>query len=159
MEDLIRGCSQLSLREASTPTNGFAAFPSPQANPYYNYLRLKDSKEFFRGLYTLIDLPPNFILGALEGIPSYSWDVLNENYDKVIWVQDDCILDCSLLSPNQMFLSHIRPAHYGSSAINCSLVAYTPEYTEDACSIVGIQTTHPIRAGEELIYWNPNDMV
>jgi hypothetical protein len=122
------------------------------------YLRRKEDTghEFFKGLLTTVDLPEGLFLGTFEGIPTYSWDVLNEDYDKVIWVEEDCVLDCSKYQAHQFLISHVRQIYYGASVCNCKMVLYSYEGGEN---IVGLQTIHPIRAGDELIYWNPNDMV
>jgi hypothetical protein len=104
-----------------------------------------------RGIMTTIDIPEDVYLGDIGGERKYVWEVQPDDYDKIIWVFEDCVLDVS----NPEFRNMLSYVREGGSGINCILTYFTDP--EGECR-VGLKTTRPIRMGEELLYWHPEMM-
>ena len=106
---------------------------------------------YFRGIQTMIDIPSGVYLGDIEGDRKYIWEVSPDAYDKIIWVYEDCVIDCSERSKCNI-LSYVREGYYEGFNVNCKLMSYSDP---DGEWHVGLETTKAVGAGEELIYWHP----
>jgi len=114
----------------------------------------------YQGVITTIDIPSGVYIGNIAGERKYIWEVQPDAYDKIIWVFEDCVIDCSDPSKCNR-LSYVREGYYEGFNVNCKLVSYT-DYSIDNdnegdggdCR-VGLESIRPIKMGEELIYWHP----
>ena len=124
-------------------TEFLTVIPSMEdTNPYQRHIK---------GVMTTIDIPSGVYIGDIAGERKYIWEVQPDAYDNIIWVFDDCVIDCSEPS-NCNSLSYVREGYYEGFNVNCKLIAYTN--TEGECR-VGLESIKNIKMGEELIYWHP----
>ena len=106
---------------------------------------------YFKGIMATIDIPEGVYIGDIKGERKYIWEIQPDAYDKIIWVFEDCVIDCSERS-NCNILSYVREGYYEGFNVNCKLKSYTDS---DGECCVGLETIKHIRPGEELIYWHP----
>lgn len=112
---------------------------------------LPPNQTHFPGIVSTIDIPADVYLGDLEAERKYIWEVPEESQDKIIWVYEDCVLDCSHPSQRNI-LTYAREGFYGGLKVNCRLRFITDQNGE---SHVGLETIQPVKPGDELIYWYP----
>lgn len=112
---------------------------------------LPPNNTHFPGIVSTIDIPTDVYIGDIEAERKYIWEIPEESQDKIIWVYEDCVLDCS--NPSQRnILSYAREGFYGGLKVNCRLRFITDS---DGESHVGLETILPVKPGDELIYWFP----
>jgi hypothetical protein len=105
----------------------------------------------FPGIVSSIDIPPGVYLGDIEGERKYIWEIPEESQDKIIWIFEDCVLDCSN-NGHRNVLSYAREGFYSGFKVNCKLRMMTDA---DGETHVGLETIETVHSGEELVYWHP----
>lgn len=112
---------------------------------------LPPNRTHFPGIVSTIDIPAEVYLGDIKAERKYIWEIPEESQDKIIWVYEDCVLDCSNPTERNV-LSYAREGFYGGLKVNCRLRFITDA---DGESHVGLETILPVKSGDELIYWFP----
>jgi hypothetical protein len=167
MAALIHGWSPFSLPPPSSSTDTYSADDemedpgvSESIFDWTVYLSriptlYEFNRGFQRGVLTNLEIPEDVYLGDIGGERKYAWEIHPDDYEKTLWVFEDCILDFSK-PESRTILSYVREGGGANGAgINCTLVYFTDA---DGDCRVGLKTLRAIREGEELVFWNPEMM-
>lgn len=102
------------------------------------------------GVFSHCYIPENTYIGPFEADKMYTWEIPEENYDRVLWVMEDCVL----YFPEYPYdiLSYVREGFYKGLTTNCIIHIETDK---EGVTQVGLMTTKPIYENQELIYWHP----
>lgn len=105
----------------------------------------------FPGLRTTLAIPAGVYLGDLIAERKYIWEVPEENQENILWVWEDCVLDCSCAASRNL-LTYAREGFYEGVHTNARLFHFTDG---DGETHVGLETTQAIPEGGEIVYWRP----
>lgn len=157
VEEMTHACSRLALSHGSFSTNGpVIDSHHPLRENVYNptewslYLTTRPSSYHTPIVISKSYIPSNTYLGDLNGQRMYSWEIPEDEYDKVLWVMEDCVLYFNETPRN--ILTHVREGFYMGLQTNCTI---TIDTTPSGEVLVGLKTTRPIYENQELLYWHP----
>jgi hypothetical protein len=162
--EMTRAYSHLGLSCGPSSTNGPAIDSRPhplRPNPttVYNPTEWSLSIDIRKnypgmtsqiGVYSKCYIPSNTYLGDLDGERMYAWEIPEEEYDKILWVMEDCVLRFN--QTPRSILTYIREGFYMGLQTNCCI---TIDTTPQGEVLVGLKTTRPIYENQELLYWHP----
>jgi hypothetical protein len=98
----------------------------------------------FPGVLATITIPEGAYLGDFQAERKYIWEVAEECQENIIWVWEDCVLDCSNPATRNI-LTYVREGLHS----NCRLIQMTDA---DGETHVGLEATHTIPEGAEIVY-------
>lgn len=103
------------------------------------------------GLYTQELIKANTILGELNGIPTYIWEIRHNNY---IIIDDELILDVQNCKGNM--LNHVREENLTNNPSNCCIFM---RHEKDNSSKFYLVCTKDIAINDEIVYDAQNFVV